>query len=99
MKDEFTYNNLVINRGDYEGLPCPMNTENISDATMQKITKEIYETLANYYSFTEKDLQEYLTNSDELMESDPEMWENIDQCWWREMENIALDNGMTYYED
>lgn len=83
----------VISRGDYENLPISMCTKEVSNETMQKIADEIFNTLTTNYD--EADVIAYFRNEVE----DDELREDIDEDFWKEMENIGIDNGITYYED
>lgn len=82
----------IISRGDYENLPIPMCTKEVSNETMQKIADEIFNTLTTNYN--EADVIAYFESELE----DSELWDDIDEDFWKEMENIGIDNGITYYE-
>ena len=89
----FTCCGLSICRGDFENLGCPLYTANIDDDTMQKIVNDIYIELSNYYRFTDEEIAEYGKHYDlETMEA-------IDEAFYREMEDIALQYGMKYYDE
>ena len=83
----------VISRNDYESLPIPMCTKDVSNETMQKIADEIFSTLTT--SYDEADVIAYFKSELE----DGELWDDIDNYFWKEMESIGIDNGITYYED
>ena len=82
----------VISRGDYENLPISMCTKEVSNETMQKIADEIFNTLTTNYD--EADVIAYFESELE----DSELWDDIDEDFWKEMENIGIDNGITYYK-
>ena len=82
----------IISRGDYENLPISMCTKEVSNETMQKIADEIFNTLTTNYD--EADVIAYFESELE----DSELWDDIDEDFWKEMENIGIDNGITYYK-
>lgn len=83
----------IISRTDYESLPIPMCTTNVSDETMQTIANDIFTILKTNYG--KADVIAYFRNEVE----DDELREDIDEDFWKEMENIGIDNGIVYYED
>ena len=82
----------VISRGDYENLPIPMCTKDVSNETMQKIADEIFNTLTTNYD--EADVIAYFESELE----DEELWDDIDEDFYKEMESIGINYGITYYE-
>ena len=82
----------VISRGDYENLPISMCTKEVSNETMQKIADEIFNTLTTNYD--EADVIAYFESELE----DEELWDDIDEDFWKEMEYIGIYNGITYYK-
>jgi hypothetical protein len=104
MKDyvnkQFSVNGIeVICRGDYEGLPCPMCALEFSDDEMQRIANFIYDAMLNDYDFSESVIALYFKNPMELENENYELCEDMDLAFWREMEEIAVSEGMRYYED
>lgn len=90
----FCYNNLkIVSRVDYESLPCPMYAHEFSDEQMQNLALLIYIHLNKIRGISEKDLEDYF-NTDINNKN-----EDIDFAFWEEMENIAINLGMRYYED
>jgi len=83
----------VISRGDYENLPISMCTKEVSNETMQKIADEIFNTLTTNYD--EADVIAYFESELE----DSELWDDIDEDFYKEMESIGINNGITYYEN
>lgn len=83
----------IITRTDYESLPIPMCTKNVSDETMQTIANDIFTILKTNYG--ENDVIAYFNQDIE----DDELKEDIDNDFWREMEEIGIANGIVYYED
>lgn len=84
MEKEFTCGNTTITRGDYENMPCPMNTSSLTDEDMQELADRI-----------EYEMSEY----QELLKDKTITEDEYETQWWRVMEDLALDFGMTYYED
>lgn len=85
MTKEFSTNfqNFTITRGDYESMPCPMNTSKFDDDKMQKLADLIGEELKQY----------------RFDEQSPYYKDDVDDAFWKEMEDCAVEMGMTYYED
>lgn len=83
----------IVSRGDYDGMPSPMHAGEFDDEKMQKLAKEIYQTLRYDYGYSDDELNDFFTNPDAV--------ENEKMCghFWIEMENIAANMGMRYYED
>lgn len=81
---EFTCGKTTITRLDYEEMPSPMNTSTLTDEDMQNLANAIESEMERWY--------EWLKNGDV----------NQDQCdeqWWKSMEELGRNFGMTYYED
>lgn len=81
---EFKSGNTIITRGDYESMPSPMNTSSLSDEDMGKLADAIEHEMHEW--------EEWLYNGDINQEQ-------YDEHWWQVMEELALNFGMTYYED
>ena len=93
---QFYCNGLSVCRGDYESMPCPMYTAEITDEQMQWLIDTIYDVLVSQYYFDEEDVQKYIKG--EL--GDYRLQEDIDEAFWVEMETIAVKKlEMPYYED
>lgn len=88
----------IVSRGDYEGMSLPMYAGEFDDAEMQIIADTIYSTLVCDYGYG-VDAEEYFRNPNHLREVNNTLYEDIDDAFWREMENIAIEMGMRYYED
>ena len=88
----------IVSRGDYEGMSLPMYAGEFDDAEMQIIADTIYSTLVCDYGYG-VDAEEYFRNPNHLREVNNTLYEDIDDAFWREMENIAVEMGMRYYED
>jgi hypothetical protein len=93
---QFYCNGLSVCRGDYENMPCPMYTAEITDEQMQWLIDTIYDVLVSQYYFDEEDVKKYIKGEIE----DYRLCEDIDEAFWAEMEDIAVaDLKMPYYED
>lgn len=84
----------IISRGDYESMPAPMYAGEFDDDQMTELAERIYLCLSNEYSYSKEKLEKYFNyNPNDLVDYD------LDMAFWREMENIAIEMGMRYYED
>jgi BMFP domain-containing protein YqiC len=83
----------IVSRGDYENMPAPMYAGEFDDDKMTELAEKIYLCLTKEYDYTDKDLEKYF--NDQTAEIDYD----LDMVFWREMENIAIEMGMRYYED
>lgn len=84
----------IISRGDYESMPAPMYAGEFDDNKMTELAEKIYLCLTKEYGYSKEDLEKYFnTNPNDLIDDD------LDIAFWREMENIAIEMGMRYYED
>ena len=83
----------IVSRGDYENMPAPMYAGEFDDDKMAELAEKIYLCLTNDYRYTDKDLEKYFNDQTAKIDYD------LDMAFWREMENIAIEMGMRYYED
>ena len=97
MKKEFEYKGVKINRYDFESAPCPMNCDKISDEKMQEIAKKLHHILYSCYGFSKEEIDNYL-NGTMTEESDNELWNDIDDLYYGEEENLFYEYGGEYYE-
>ena len=96
MENYFEINGVqIISRIDYESIPIPMYATEFTDDQMQNLAETIYLTLCNYGGFNKTDVDDYFQTN----EMDKELFEDIDNAFWKEMEIIAVNMGMRYYED
>ena len=42
LNKEFSHKGIVITRGDYESMPCPMYAHEFNDGKMKELVKYIY---------------------------------------------------------
>ena len=91
LKKEFTSNGVILSREDYESMPCAMYAMEFTDEQMQELVNCVSNVLSSQYGYTEYEIS--------CLEEDSIEMEDYYNAFWREMENIALDMGMRYYED
>ena len=91
LKKEFTSNGVILSREDYESMPCAMYAMEFTDEQMQELVEKTANVLSAQYGYTEHEIS--------CLEEDSQELEDYYDAFWREMENIALDMGMRYYED
>lgn len=92
----FEFNGMpIVSRGDYEGLPAAMCAVEFDDNKMQRLADLIYNSLSVNYRIEDKTLKEYFSENRNGIED----IEDIDNAFWREMEECAVYLGMRYYED
>lgn len=83
-KKVFVNGKTELCRGDLESLPCPFNTEFVSDETMQEIVDELENEMTEW--------REWNRNGDV---SD----DRLDEVWWENLEKIVVEHKIPYYED
>ena len=91
LKQEFVCGSILITREDYESMPCAMCATEFSDKSMQTLVNKLHDVLTYQYGYTEHKINNLEDGSEEM--------EDFDNAFWREMENIAVDMGMRYYDD
>lgn len=91
LKTEFVSGGVGITREDYESLPCAMYAMEFTNTQMQELVEKIANVLSSQYGYNEYEIS--------CLEEDSQELEDYYDAFWREMENIALDMGMRYYED
>ena len=91
LKQEFVCGSMSITREDYESMPCAMFATEFNDKQMQEIVNKLHDVLTFQYGYTEHEISNLEDGSAEM--------EDYDNAFWREMENIAVDMGMRYYDD
>ena len=83
----------IVSRGDYEGMSLPMYAGEFDDDKMTELAEKIYLCLTNEYGYTDRELEKYFNDMSANVDED------LDMAFWREMENIAVNMGMRYYEN
>ena len=91
LKKEFVSGGVGITREDYESMPCAMYAMEFTDDQMQELVNRVADVLSSQYGYTEYEIS--------CLEEDSQELEDYYEAFWREMEDIALDMGMRYYED
>ena len=98
-----TFGRSATTRQEFEDMPYPICTKNITDEQMEKLTKEVEdEVISKYPDVAEKmfTLWRAEVNTDE--ETDFLMNECLDaeDLWWNLLQFNAINNyGAKYYED
>ena len=83
----------IVSRGDYESMSCPMYAGEFDDEKMTELACLIYQMLNSNYRYTDRELEKYFNDPSANIDED------LDMAFWREMEEIAVQMGMRYYED
>ena len=83
----------IVSRGDYESMYCPMYAGEFDDEKMTELARLIYQMLNSNYGYTDRELEKYFNDPSANIDED------LDMAFWREMEEIAVQMGMRYYED
>ena len=83
----------IVSRGDYEGMSCPMYAGEFDDEKMTELARLIYQMLSSNYGYTDRKLEKFFNDMSANIDED------LDIAFWREMEEIAVQMGMRYYED
>lgn len=83
----------IVSRGDYESMTCPMYAGEFDDEKMTELAHLIYQMLNSNYGYTDRELEKYFNDTSANVDED------LDIAFWREMEEIAVQMGMRYYED
>ena len=83
----------IVSRGDYECMSMPMYAGEFDDEKMTELARLIYQMLNTNYGYTDKELEKYFNDMSANVDED------LDIAFWREMEEIAVQMGMRYYED
>ena len=83
----------IVSRGDYENMPAPMYAGEFDDEKMAELARLIYQMLNSNYGYTDRELEKYFNDPSANIDED------LNIAFWREMEEIAVQMGMRYYED
>lgn len=83
----------IVSRGDYESMSCPMYAGEFDDDKMTELARLIYQMLNSNYGYTDRELEKYFNDPSANIDED------LDMNFWKEMEEIAIQMGMRYYED
>lgn len=73
----------TISRADYENMPCSMAARDWTDEQMLALADAIAQELKNYSFDVTSNYYE----------------EDLEEAFWKEMEDCAVRMGMQYYED
>jgi hypothetical protein len=98
-----TFGRSNTTRQDFEDMPHPICTKNITDEQMEKLVKEVEdEVIYKYPDVTEKmfTLWKEGTNTDEEIEFLMNECSDAEDYWWNLLQFNAINNyGAKYYED
>ena len=98
-----TFGRSATTRQEFEDLPYPICTINITDEQMEKLVKEVEdEVISKYPDLAEKmfALWRAGTNTDEEIEFLMNECSNVEDLWWMLLQFNAINNyGAKYYED
>lgn len=83
-KETFICGETAIDRDMYESMPDPMNTSALTDDDMQNLADAIEYEMSKW--------QEWLNNGDINQDQ-------YDEHWWKIVEELGVNFGITYYED
>lgn len=91
LNKKFVCGLTILTRMDYESMPCAMCASEFTDEQMQELVNKLHNVLAFNYGYTDNEVNNLEDGSDEM--------ETYEDAFWLEMENIAIDMGMQYYDD
>ena len=98
-----TFGRSATTRQDFEDMPYPICTKNITDEQMEKLTKEVEdEVISMYPDVAEKmfALWREGTNTDEEIGFLMNECSDAEDVWWNLLQFNAINNyGAKYYED
>ena len=94
LNKEFSHKGIVITRGDYESMPCPMYSHEFNDEQMEELVEYIYDTLRVCYGYDEMFIANIKSNENTSDEVD-----RFEEKFSEVMETCAIDMNMRYYED
>ena len=98
-----TFGRSETTRQEFEDMPHPICTKNITDEQMEKLVKEVEDiVISKYPGVAEKmfELWRAGTNTDEELEFLMNECSNAEDIWWNLLQFNAINNyGAKYYED
>ena len=97
-----TFGRSATTRQDFEDMPYPICTKNITDKQMEKLTKEVEDiVISKYPDVAEKmfTLWKAGTNTDEEIEFLISECSDAEDYWWNLLQLNAINYGAKYYED
>lgn len=98
-----TFGRSATTRQDFEDMPYPICTINITDEQMEKLVKEVEdEVISKYPDVAEKmfELWRAGTNTDEEIDFLMNECSDAEDYWWNILQFNAINNyGAMYYED
>lgn len=98
-----TFGRSATTRQEFEDMPYPICTKNITDEQMEKLTKEVEdEVISKYPDVAEKmfTLWRAEVNTDEEIDFLMNECSDAEDLWWNLLQFNAINNyGAKYYED
>lgn len=98
-----TFGRSETTRQEFEDMPHPICTKNITDEQMEKLVKEVEDiVISKYPNIAEKmfELWRAGTNTDEEIDFLMNECSNAEDIWWDLLQLNAINNyGAKYYED
>ena len=98
-----TFGRSATTRQEFEDMPYPICTKNITDEQMEKLVKEVEDiVISKYPNVAEKmfELWRAGTNTDEEIDFLMNECSNAEDLWWNLLQLNAINNyGAKYYED
>ena len=93
-----------ITRELFEGLPCPICTDGITDKQMQELADSVEAEVRDRYPEVADKMFELWKKEEELTDEEMDFLDfecyQADELWWDLVEKIAVGEiGMKYYED
>ena len=93
-----------ITRELFEGLPCPICTDGITDKQMQTLADSVEAEVRDRYPEVADKMFELWKKEEELTDEEQDFLDfecdQAEELWWDMVEKIAVGEiGMKYYED
>ena len=93
-----------ITRELFEGLPCPICTDGITDKQMQELADSVEAEVRDRYPEVADKMFELWKKEEELTDEKRDFLDlecdRVEELWWDLVEKFAVEEiGMKYYED
>ena len=99
-----TFGASEISRELFEGLPCPICTDGVTDKQMQELADDVEAEVRERYPEVADKMFELWKKEDEKTDEEMDFLTSkcyrAEELWWELIEQYAVGNiGMKYYED
>ena len=98
-----TFGRSATTRQDFEDMPYPICTINITDEQMEKLVKEVEDEVISKYTYVAEKMFELWragTNTDEEIDFLMNECSDAEDYWWNILQFNAINNyGAEYYDD